>query len=46
MGYQSLVGNSDQSWGWDLGRLKAFHNNLQVRNILINDFSDDYDLMT
>jgi len=30
VGYQSLVGNSDQSWGWDLGRLKAFHNNLQV----------------
>ena len=30
VGYQSLVGNSDQSWGWDLGRLKAFHNNVQV----------------
>lgn len=37
VGYQSLVGNSDQSWGWDLGRLKAFHNNLQVKNILISD---------
>ena len=22
-GYQSLVGNSDQSWGWDLGRVKV-----------------------
>ena len=32
VGYQSLVGNSDQSWGWDLGRLKAFHNNIQVKN--------------
>ena len=40
VGYQSLVGNSDQSWGWDLGRLKAFHNNLQVRNILIS-YCDD-----
>ena len=29
VGYQSLVGNTDKSWGWDLGRLKAFHNNLQ-----------------
>ena len=23
VGYQSLVGNSDQSWGWDLGRMKV-----------------------
>merc|ERR1739836_361073 len=30
VGYQSLVGNSDQSWGWDLGRLKVFHNNTSV----------------
>ena len=22
-GYQSLVGNDDQSWGWDIGRLKV-----------------------
>lgn len=28
VGYQSLVGNSDQSWGWDLGRMKVFHNNI------------------
>jgi len=28
VGYQSLVGNSDQSWGWDLGRVKVFHNNI------------------
>jgi len=26
IGYSSLIGLSDQSWGWDLGRLKAFHN--------------------
>jgi len=25
VGYQGLVGNSEHSWGWDLGRLKAFH---------------------
>jgi len=26
VGYQSLVGNTDHSWGWDLGRKKAYHN--------------------
>ena len=25
VGYQSLVGNTVHSWGWDLGRKKAFH---------------------
>ena len=25
VGYQSLVGSNDQSWGWDLGRNKLFH---------------------
>lgn len=25
VGYQGLVGNSEHSWGWDLGRLKACH---------------------
>jgi len=27
VGYQSLLGNSATSWGWDLGRLRTFHNN-------------------
>jgi len=26
VGYQSLVGSTSDSWGWDLGRIKAFHN--------------------
>jgi len=26
VGYQSLVGNTSESWGWDLGRKKAYHN--------------------
>ncbi|KAF9799515.1 hypothetical protein SFRURICE_018702 [Spodoptera frugiperda] len=26
VGYQSLVGATDQSWGWDLGRNKIYHN--------------------
>lgn len=26
-GYCSLVGNSKQSWGWDIGRLKIYHDN-------------------
>jgi len=25
VGYQSLVGSTEHSWGWDLGRKKAFH---------------------
>ena len=25
-GYQSLVGSNPHSWGWDLGRCKAYHN--------------------
>lgn len=25
VGYQSLIGNNDQTWGWDLGRNKAYH---------------------
>lgn len=25
VGYQSLVGSNEQSWGWDIGRKKAFH---------------------
>ena len=26
VGYQSLVGNNEHSWGWDLGRAKTYHN--------------------
>jgi len=26
VGYQSLIGSSDESWGWDLGRNRACHN--------------------
>uniref|UniRef100_A0A8D8QF95 Protein gustavus n=2 Tax=Cacopsylla melanoneura TaxID=428564 RepID=A0A8D8QF95_9HEMI len=25
VGYQSLVGSNDQSWGWDLGRNRLYH---------------------
>jgi SPRY domain-containing SOCS box protein 1/4 len=25
VGYQSLVGNNDNSWGWDIGRCKIYH---------------------
>lgn len=25
VGYHSLVGSTDQSWGWDLGRNKLYH---------------------
>jgi len=26
VGYQSLVGHNENSWGWDLGRNKTYHN--------------------
>ena len=26
VGYQSLVGSNEHSWGWDLGRNKVYHN--------------------
>lgn len=26
VGYQSLVGHNEHSWGWDLGRNKTYHN--------------------
>ena len=29
VGYQSLVGNNEHSWGWDLGRNKVYHNSKQ-----------------
>jgi len=28
VGYSSLVGLTEESWGWDLSRLKAFHNSI------------------
>lgn len=31
-GYCSLVGNSKQSWGWDIGRMKLFHDN-KIHNL-------------
>ncbi|XP_065564799.1 protein gustavus-like isoform X2 [Artemia franciscana] len=27
VGYQSLIGSNEHSWGWDLGRNKLFHDN-------------------
>jgi SPRY domain-containing SOCS box protein 1/4 len=30
VGYQSLVGNNEHSWGWDLGRNKVYHNSKQA----------------
>ena len=32
VGYQSLVGSTDQSWGWDLGRNKLYHNSKNCPN--------------
>ena len=32
-GYQSLVGSNTHSWGWDLGRCKAYHNSDSVQGI-------------
>lgn len=33
VGYQSLVGSSDQSWGWDLGRNKLYHDIKNCPNV-------------
>lgn len=33
VGYQSLVGSSDQSWGWDLGRNKLYHDSKNCSGI-------------
>lgn len=33
VGYQSLVGSSDQSWGWDLGRNKLYHDSKNCAGI-------------
>jgi SPRY domain-containing SOCS box protein 1/4 len=30
VGYQSLVGSNDQSWGWDLGRNKLYHDSKNI----------------
>ena len=32
-GYQSLVGSNGHSWGWDLGRCKAYHNSDSVPGV-------------
>lgn len=33
VGYQSLVGSTDQSWGWDLGRNKLYHDMKNCPNV-------------
>lgn len=33
VGYQSLVGSTDQSWGWDLGRNKLYHDSKNCAGI-------------
>ena len=29
VGYQSLVGSNEHSWGWDLGRNKVYHDSIK-----------------
>ncbi|XP_023342168.1 uncharacterized protein LOC111711918 [Eurytemora carolleeae] len=33
IGYNSQIGLSTQSWGWDLGRLKAYHNASKISGV-------------
>lgn len=33
VGYQSLVGSTEQSWGWDLGRNKLYHDSKNCAGI-------------
>ncbi|XP_076271513.1 splA/ryanodine receptor domain and SOCS box containing gustavus isoform X1 [Rhynchophorus ferrugineus] len=34
VGYQSLVGSTDNSWGWDLGRNKLYHDSKNQSGVL------------
>ncbi|XP_050298866.1 protein gustavus isoform X4 [Anthonomus grandis grandis] len=34
VGYQSLVGSTDNSWGWDLGRNKLYHDSKNQPGVL------------
>jgi len=33
VGYQSLIGINHQSWGWDLGRLKSYHDSQNTAGV-------------
>ena len=43
-GYQSLVGATDSSWGWDLGRNKIYHDSKNNEGITYPSILNDADL--
>ncbi|XP_043224284.1 protein gustavus-like isoform X3 [Amphibalanus amphitrite] len=43
-GYQSLVGATDSSWGWDLGRNKVYHDSKNNEGVTYPSILNDADL--
>ena len=43
-GYQSLVGATDTSWGWDLGRNKVYHDAKNNEGVTYPSVLNDADL--
>jgi len=41
IGYQSLVGSNEHSWGWDLGRKKTYHKSQSSPGTTYPTFADD-----
>lgn len=40
-GYQTLVGNNPESWGWDIGRNKLYHNEKNTSKISYPEMNDN-----
>lgn len=40
-GYQTLVGNNSESWGWDIGRNKLYHNEKNTSKISYPETNDN-----
>lgn len=41
-GYQTLVGNNPESWGWDIGRNKLYHDEKNISKIIYPDANDNF----
>lgn len=41
-GYQTLVGNNPESWGWDIGRNKLYHDEKNISKMNYPDTNDNF----
>lgn len=41
-GYQTLVGNNSESWGWDIGRNKLYHDEKNISKLSYPDTNDNF----